>query len=420
MQGGNYAQYVAAHDVRGCPAVLLVVEDIAAFRERTACAYDDALLRLAREGAACGIYLFVTGSGFGMQDIPARLADALRTVLVLELSDRARYGETLRCRMPQGLPTEAAPGRGLTVLGGRVVEFQTALAVDAPDDYARADALRRESEALRTAWPGRPARRVPGIPAAPTWRDLSAHEDYAAIQTAGVCLPFGYDLETAALWGVDLQTTFCFAAAGRAGSGRGNALKILMRSAAAQKARIFVLSSQNDGLHAEADALGAEYATGADAVQTLLATTIGPEFGRRSQLQKTLPGDPDARWAAMRQEPLWLVVLPDLTDLLRLQTPAGRYCQAVLVNLISRGAGNHIVFAAALDPADAPDSEAYRAFARHCTGVWLGGGAAQQTLWDFAPLPYRELAAPEKPGVGLVPPAAGHGCQKILIPQAKG
>lgn len=114
----------------------------------------------------------------------------------------------------------------------------------------------------------------------------------------------------------------------------------------------------------------------------------------------------------MRQEPLWLVVLPDLTDLLRLQTPAGRYCQAVLVNLISRGAGNHIVFAAALDPADAPDSEVYRAFARHCTGVWLGGGAAQQTLWDFAPLPYRELAAPEKPGVGLVPLAAGHGCQK--------
>ncbi|WP_419047890.1 type VII secretion protein EssC [Gemmiger sp.] len=420
LQGGNYAQYVAAHDVRDCPAVLLVVEDIAAFRERTACAYDDALLRLAREGAACGIYLFVTGNGFGMQDIPARLADALRTVLVLELPDRARYGETLRCRMPQGLPTEAAPGRGLTVLGGRVVEFQTALAVDAPDDYARADALRRESEALRTAWPGRPARRVPGIPAAPTWRDLTAHEDYAAIQAAGVCLPFGYDLETAALWGVDLQTTFCFAAAGRAGSGRGNALKILIRSAAAQKARIFVLSSQNDGLHAEADALGAEYATGADAVQTLLATTIGPEFGRRSQLQKTLPGDPDARWAAMRQEPLWIVVLPDLTDLLRLQTPAGRYCQAVLVNLISRGAGNHIVFAAALDPADAPDSEVYRAFARRCTGVWLGGGAAQQTLWDFAPLPYRELAAPEKPGIGLVPPATGHSCQKILIPQAKG
>ena len=139
-----------------------------------------------------------------------------------------------------------------------MVEFQTALAVDAPDDYARAAALRRESDALRTAWPGRPARRVPGIPAAPTWRDLTAHEDYAAIQAAGVCLPFGYDLETAALWGVDLQTTFCFAAAGRACAGRGNALKILMRSAAAQKARIFVLSSQRDRLHAEADALGAE------------------------------------------------------------------------------------------------------------------------------------------------------------------
>ncbi len=39
----------------------------------------------------------------------------------------------------------------------------------------------------------------------------------------------------------------------------------------------------------------------------------------------------------MRQEPLWIVVLPDLTTLLRLQTPAGRYCQAVLVHLISRG-----------------------------------------------------------------------------------
>lgn len=63
--------------------------------------------------------------------------------------------------------------------------------------------------------------------------------------------------------------------------------------------------------------------TGADAVQALLATTIGPEFGRRSQLQKTLPGDPDARWAAMRQEPLWIVVLPDLTDLLQTANASG-------------------------------------------------------------------------------------------------
>lgn len=420
LQGGSYAQYVAAHGVRGCPAVLLVVEDMAAFRERTACAYDDALLRLAREGAGCGVYLFVTGGGFGMQDIPARLGDALRTVLALELPDRARYAEALRCRLPEGLPDEPAPGRGLVVLGGRAVEFQTALAADAPDDYARADALRAASEALRAAWPGRPARRVPGIPAAPTWRDLTNHEDYAAMQAEGESLPFAYDLETAALCGVDLQNTFCFAAAGRAGSGRANTLQILMRSAAAQNAKIFVLTAKTDSLHAEAGALGAEYAAGADAVQTLLATTIGPEFGRRSQLQKTLPGDPAARWAAMREEPLWLVVLPDLPDLLRLQTPAGRYCQAVLLNLISRGAGNHILFAAAVDPADAPESEAYRAFARHCTGVWLGGGAANQTLWDFAPLPYRELAAQEKPGVGLVPPTAGHGCQKILIPQAKG
>lgn len=53
------------------------------------------------------------------------------------------------------------------MLGGRVVEFQTALAADAPDDYARADALRRESEALRTAWPGRPARRVRASPPRP-------------------------------------------------------------------------------------------------------------------------------------------------------------------------------------------------------------------------------------------------------------
>ena len=121
----------------------------------------------------------------------------------------------------------------------------------------------------------------------------------------------------------------------------------------------------------------------------------------------------------MRQEPLWIVVLPDLTNLLRLQTPAGRYCQAVLVNLISRGAGNHIVFAAALDPADAPDSEAYRAFARHCTGVWLGRcGPANAVGLCAAALPRAGRAGE----TGRRPCAARSRTwlSKILIPQAKG
>lgn len=50
FQGGDYKQYVITNGV-ACPAVLLIIDNMASFREKTQQAYDNDLIRLARQGA---------------------------------------------------------------------------------------------------------------------------------------------------------------------------------------------------------------------------------------------------------------------------------------------------------------------------------------------------------------------------------
>ena len=54
----------------------------------------------------------------------------------------------------------------------RILEFQTALSVDAADDYNRSSELKKWAERLKSEWKGKPARSIPCIPENPMYSEL--------------------------------------------------------------------------------------------------------------------------------------------------------------------------------------------------------------------------------------------------------
>ena len=48
FQGGNYSQYVQAYGIK-VPAIMMIIDNFAAFREKTRNVYDDVILRVVRE-----------------------------------------------------------------------------------------------------------------------------------------------------------------------------------------------------------------------------------------------------------------------------------------------------------------------------------------------------------------------------------
>ena len=428
FQGGNYAQYVMVHGPE-YPAVVVAIDGIANFREKTEEQYDEELVRLAREGAGFGIYFFITGASFGITEIFSRLADNLRSTLTLELSDIYQYGDALRCLQPSLTPEAGVPGRGLIEVNGTILEYQTALALDGEDDYARLSNIREECRVLNSAWSGPIARQVPFIPENPVWADLAGREDFAAALADPRLLPLGYVSSTAGIYSLDLSRMFCCTVAGRPRTGKTNVLRLLMRAAAAKGARITVLESSGSSLKNEASALHAEYYTNLEEIVRFVGE-LAPVFKARHTVKQELAAqglEEDAQYQRMCQEETRLVVIADLAAFAELVYSAGgreRNLNGALENLIGKGFLHQIFFAAAMDTEDkaraAGEGKLYDLFTREQNGVLLGGNAGSQQVFDFSGMPFKDQGTPEKPGVGLIPPKDGEAYERVILPLAKG
>ena len=93
------------------PAVVVVIDNFAMFRVKCGDKYDDRLLRLMREGVSCGVFFILTSQGFGLNEIPMRLGDQIRTVFALEQQDKFKYMDVLRRSRIELLPEEGIKGR---------------------------------------------------------------------------------------------------------------------------------------------------------------------------------------------------------------------------------------------------------------------------------------------------------------------
>ena len=90
VKGGSFGQYVKLHGHK-LPAIVLVIDGYANFREKTDNRFEDILLELSRSAEGYGIFLVISSAGYGATELQNKIADNMRQSICLELGDKYRY-----------------------------------------------------------------------------------------------------------------------------------------------------------------------------------------------------------------------------------------------------------------------------------------------------------------------------------------
>lgn len=427
FQGGSYTQFVKMNGAV-VPYIILAIDNYASFREKTDNKYESDLLTLSREGANYGIYLLLTAGGFGATELQNRIADNFRSAVCLDLGDKFKYSEVLRTHRFEVLPESNIKGRGLANVNGRILEYQTALAVEASDDYDRAERLTTCFNEMNLAWHGKNARRIPTIPNNPVWSDFLNYEDVDKLDLqASDRLPFGWIAKDASIAAVELFQTYCWLICGRARTGKTNLLKVLASSASLSNSERFVFDFSNK-LRKFADENGAGYVSDSKSLFEMMKGLI-PKFKERNVKKQELIAagyDEEDIYKEMKKYVPIFLFIDDLSDFLQATYhPTDGVGQAFgfLENITEKGYLHNIYIIAALDLSKTAQASTYKAFnymTSYKTGIHLGGNVTAQRFLDFSGLTYQEQSKLTKPGTGLLP-SAGYGTlpQEVVIPQMK-
>lgn len=428
FRGGNYSQYVQAYGVK-LPAIVLVVDNYANLKEKTGNAFEEDFIRISREGAGYGIYLLMTCAGFGLSEIPSRIGDNIRTVISLELGDKYKYMDVLRTTQIPVLPEQDVKGRGLAYYEGNLLEFQTALALEAEDDFARSRKLEALCMEIKEAWTGKCAKPIPQIPEHPALEHLIALEEYEKENQASKKLPFAYNMEDASLYSVNLQNTYCYTIQGRGRTGKTNVLKLLLYAASreTQKASCVVIELGTQQLCKASGDFGAEYV---DSPQALFQyfSRLTPVFAQRNKKKRELITqgctDEEIFQEMAKEQPIY-IFLADIAEFMKALYTKHENLGAMwgfAENILEKGSLHNIYFFGCLNTEDAISMAGYKAygfFTGYKKGVHLGGNLSAQRNFSFQNIPYGELGKSLKKGVGYVPDEEDNTVgRKIVIPLA--
>lgn len=427
FQGGSYSQYVRASKEK-LPYIVVAIDNYASFREKTENRFESDLMMLAREGANYGIYLAITAGGFGAVEIQNRLADNFRSVICLEMGDRFKYSEVMRNNHLEVVPESNVKGRGIANVNGSILEFQTALAIKALDDYDRANKLNICFTEMNRVWAGKCARKIPTIPSEPTWEDLASFEDGAYLGQNDL-LPFGWYEKDATIACVDLSQTYCWLISGRSRTGKSNLIKVMASSASKMDSIRYIFDFSNNTLRKFAGENNSHYiSTGKELFVTL--KEILPLFKERNIFKNELLSsgltEREVFERMQKFSPIFLFI-DNLIDFINIayQPPEDSgQMSGFLENIAEKGFLHNIYIIAAIDYSKMSQILGNRTLnfmTSYRAGIHLGGNVAAQRIFEFASLPYSEQSKVTKPGKGLLPSDEyRNAAQEVVIPLLKG
>lgn len=428
FQGGSNKQYVKANG-QTIPFVLFVIDNYASFREKTENKYEGNLIALSREGMNYGIYLVVTAGGFGSGELQNRIADNFRSVVCLEMGDRFKYSEALRTNRLDILPEGNIKGRGLVNVGGRVLEFQTALSIGATDDYQRSEKLKICFSEMNRVWGGSRARRIPTIPEDPTWDAFLQYNMEIPALTTPSMLPFAWNERDATTAYVDLSKTYCWLVTGKARTGKTNLLKVMAASTALSVSARYIIDFSGSKLRKFAAENQAIYVPDGAGLFEMLKDIL-PEFQRRNMKKQELFAaglDESDIYKHMADFQPIFIFIDELDDFINMvyAPPEGIGTMSGFVeNITEKGYLHNIYIIAEYDYANAAHSvgrKVFNNFTSYKTGIHLGRNAASQRIFDFSSLPYLEQSRVAKPGIGLIPTDIYNPVARtVVIPLLKG
>lgn len=422
FMGGSYSQYVQAHG-KAVPAIVIVIDNMAAFRNKTNNQYEELLTLILKEGIGYGIYVVASAAGFGISEIPTRMADNFRSVICLEMNDKFAYSDALRIMHLDVLPEENVKGRGLAKIGDSVLEFQTALCLEADDDFVRGELIKEQAHQINVAWKGKRARQIPEIPENPVWSEYCQLEDVKNMAQEGIRLPAGYDKKTAAVYGINLMHTYCYLISGKVRTGKTSTLRMLMMSAGLLGGELTVIDFAGD-LKAAADKVNATYINRAqDLFDFFLA--LSPDFKERNLLKKKLAaaGSSDEEiYTSMQKFSKRFIFIGNLPDFVQTVHNPGEGIGAMapfVSTLLEKGAMHNVYWIAGFNQDDANKMTGfgvYNLFTAGRNGMHLGGNVAAQRILTFDHITYMEQGKSMKPGIAMLPTNEEEKTTAVVLP----
>lgn len=426
FKGGNYSQYVRANGVV-IPAVIVAIDNYASFREKTDNRYEEVMMHLAHDGVSYGIFLVIAAGGFGVTEIQSKVGDHIKTVVCLQMNDKFQYCDALRTASVDVMPEANVKGRGLAMVGDRLLEFQTALSQKADDDYKRMECIVNVCSQMAENWKGPCAKQIPVIPEKPLWSEFETLQEVKEMLADDRRLPLGYDMENASAYGVDLSKIYCYLISGKARTGKTNAMKALIYAAQAKGGRICVIEHGTDELMAAAGKVGAVYVSNQQEQAEFFKELVEP-FQKRKQIRKELlaEGREEEIYETLLKEERICIFIGDMASFIQsIYKPEEGVLniRPFLENITEKGRLHNVYFFVAINQ-DAVGGvmglKVYENMTGYHTGIHFGGSVANLRYMNFGNLSYTEQNKVHKAGTGMLPMANEEDVSQVVVPLVKG
>lgn len=203
---GSFAAY-REDGAETLPQIVVFIDGLGVFKEVFGDAYEDALVRLLREGVTYGITFFLTSAQ--TNGLSYKYLSSIGMRVALSCNDAGEYSYILeRCRMEPA----NVPGRALVAVDNHIYEVQTFLAFSGETESARSAATRSFVKSQNEAYPDTRAKKIPEVPEHLTREFLA--QNYADIP---VCeeLPIAIDYNTVNYAALNCYSQFLLALAGK-------------------------------------------------------------------------------------------------------------------------------------------------------------------------------------------------------------
>lgn len=428
LKGGSFDQMVRVSGWQ-MPAIIIMLDNYEAFREKSEDKYNDLILQAARDGISEGIYLVLSAAGFGMSGIPSRTGDNIRTVVTLEQQEKFAYMDALRVSHIDLFPEANVHGRGLALADGRVLEFQTALALPAEDDFSRGEKIASLSAEMNDAWDGKRPLKIPEIPENPTLELLKKEDGWKNSLEKGI-LPYGWNRKDASVYGMNLQKNYCYAIVGRHRSGKTNLMKVMLAGAYAMHAETVIVEKSSDypEFKEPAEQTNSTYIQNASDLYAYLGQLL-PEFKKRNIQKRSLMSqgmDEESIAEKMSENPPIMIFISSMNDFLDMvynHDETVGDMSGFVENITEKGNLHNIFMIACIDQEETDVMSMYTAFDNFIywqKGIAIGGSPVSQKVLDFSSLSYADQNRNMPRGMGWAVSDSEEGGIEVVIPLMKG
>ncbi|MBQ5561745.1 MAG: type VII secretion protein EssC [Lachnospiraceae bacterium] len=426
FKGGSYKQYCQMHKENEYPAIIVMVDNFGGFKEKTNTAYDDFFIRLSKEGMNVGIYLVVSGTSIGMNDITTRMADNIENSFCLSFPDKFGYVSFFHSGKIDMLPESDIKGRGLVKSDGEVFEYQVALAERVKNDYERMEQIAKVCDEMKSAWQGECAREIPSIPEKLYWSEFEKIKEVDKVNHSNEFMALGYVQKNADIFTIHQKDMFCYLVCGLGRTGKTNYMRVMLNSVVCKDSDIVILDGGKKELKSYDKYENVSYYDTEDEIVSYFSDTLLPVFKERNKKKWQLIDreyDEDEIYEEMKVEKPVFVFIGDLVEFIEKAYARKDSFSAMLENFTEKGSMHNIFFIGELNVSKAQSikkTQLLLNMASYQTGIHFGGSLSDNFILPFAYVSFKQMDIKEKAGVGILPGERGYdGTYKVVIPMAR-